>query len=358
LGDLQRLWRRIDKTSFVLNNVLLLALVAMGGYFSTQTSRFLQISNFQLILSNNAPLGVLCAVFALLVITGGVDLSVGSNIGLSGLITALAVTSWGFPNGLGIILGILAGAGVGVINGTFCGILRFNPIIVTLGMLGVIRGVALIIHEQDINGLSGVFNTVAYGKVVGVYVIVIIVAASFIIAAAFVALTPWGRYLYAIGLSREAAYLSALPVRALPFALYVATGAAAGLAGVLTSAQLDGGSAGSEGLTMELQALTIILLGGVAFAGGRGRLFGVFIAWVFLGTLEDGLILMNVTPFVQQVASGMALVLAAALDWLGIVIRPRLQLRREVATRLGAHSAARGPADANTTQQAGTGEPE
>src|SRR5437773_903295 len=107
LPDMRKLWRRANKADLILNNVLLLALILLGTYFTTQTPTFLQWSNVLLILSNNAPVGVLCAVFAILVLCGGVDLSVGSNVGLSGLITALAVTAWGVPNGVGFLIGIL-----------------------------------------------------------------------------------------------------------------------------------------------------------------------------------------------------------------------------------------------------------
>lgn len=323
----------VNKTDFVVNNVLLGALIIMGAYFTTQSSAFLEWSNFELILTNNAALGVLCAAFALLVIAGAVDLSVGSTVGLAGLVSALAVTSWGLPTGAAFLIGTLVGTGVGCINGFLCGVFLFNPIIVTLGMLGVLRGSALIVHEQDINGLGGVFGTVANGHVLGIDVLLIIAVAAFALSAAFVAFTPAGRHLYAIGLNREAAYLSALPVRALPFCLYVVTGTAAGLAGVLISARLDGATAGSQGLTMELQALTVILLGGIAFAGGRGTIFGALIAWLFLGTLQNGLTLMNVTPYVQEVASGMALVIAAGLDRLGALLSPRLRQTVEVDER-------------------------
>ena len=154
--------------------------------------------------------------------------------------------------------------------------------------------------------------------------------------SAFIRFTVWGRHIYAIGVNPQAAFLAALPVRGLPFALYIATGAAAGVAGVMLTARLDGASPGFLGLQMELQALTIILLGGVAFAGGRGRILGVATAWVFLAVRENGLTLLNVTPFVQLVAAGMALVFAASLDALGSAIVPRLQQRRRIAEQLEA----------------------
>ena len=333
---------RALRAEFVVNNILLLALVVMAVYFAPQSSAFFTTGNFKVVLTTDAAIAVLCAALTLLVIAGHVDLSVGSNIGFAGVMTALASLEWGLPDVLALLVGVGAGALVGASNGFLCGVLRFNPIIVTLGMLGLLRGLTLLIHQNELYGLGGSFQTIANRDLLGVPILLLFALAAFALAAAFIALTPWGRYIYAIGINPQAAFLSALPVRALPFALYVATGAAAGLAGVLITARLDGASPGSQGLQMELQALTIILLGGVAFAGGRGRVFGVLVAWVFLGTLQNGLTLMNVTPFVQLVASGLALVFAAALDRLRAYLTPRLEQRRRVAARSSGRDAAHG----------------
>jgi ribose/xylose/arabinose/galactoside ABC-type transport system permease subunit len=166
------------------------------------------------------------------------------------------------------------------------------------------------------------------------------VIVPFALGAIFIRVTPWGRHIYAIGANRQAAYLSGLPTRWLPFWLYVATGMAAGLTGILLTARLDGMTPGQTGLTLEIQVLTVVLLGGVAFAGGRGRLFGVLVAWLFLATLQDGLVLLNVAPAVQLVASGLALAFAAAIDMLGSWVTERMEARRRTELQL---SQARSP---------------
>lgn len=332
--DLTRLWAGAARTDLVLNNILIVALIALCAYFATQTGAFLKLSNFEIILTNNAPIAVLVAALALLVIAGHVDLSVGSTIAFSGTLTALAATEWGLSDAVSMAIGVLAGAAAGMVNGILCGLLRFNPIIVTLGMLSVLRGTSLLIHENELFGLGGAFTTVGTGDIAGVPILIVIALGAFLLAALFLGLTPWGRYVYAIGINPQASFLAALPVRALPFALYTLTGAGAGVAGVLLVARLDGASPGALGLQMELQALTIILLGGVAFTGGRGRILGVLTAWVFLGVLSNGLTLMNVTPYVQLLAAGLALVFAASLDALGAVLGPRMEQRRKVAQQL------------------------
>ncbi|WP_131114396.1 ABC transporter permease [Lichenihabitans psoromatis] len=318
----------------VVNNILLLALLVLVVYFGSHSSAFLTVSNFKVLLTNYAAIGIVAAVMALLVIAGQVDLSIGSNIAFSAMVTAIAMTAWHLPATIGILLGIGSGALIGLLNGILCAYLGFSPIIVTLGMLSVLRGTTLLINPIEVSGLGDVLFSVGNGETLGMPNLLIVVLCAFLLSAAFLSLTVWGRYVFAIGINPQAAFLAALPVRPVLLGLFVATGAAAGASGVVLAARLDGVSPGSLGLQMELQALTIILLGGVAFAGGRGRVLGVFTAWVFLGVLDNGLTLLNVPPFVQLVASGLALVFAASLDALGTFLGPRLEQRRRVAEQL------------------------
>lgn len=321
-------------TTFLINNILLGTLVALMIFFSYQSSAFLTVSNFTVILTNNAAIGVVVAAMAILLIAGHVDLSVGSNIAFSGMVSAIAITKFGMSPAQAILAGILTGALVGAINGFLCGILRFNPIIVTLGMLSLLRGITLLTNPTEVYGLGDTFFFIGNGRFLGVPILLWIVATCFVLSAVFISKTVWGRYVYAIGVNPHAAFLAALPVKRVLVSLYIATGAAAGLAGVLLASRLDGVSPGALGLQMELQALTIILLGGVAFTGGRGRIFGVVTAWVFLGVLGNGLTLLNVPPFIQLVASGLALVLAASLDALGTYMAPRMAQRSKIAEQL------------------------
>ncbi|MGE4250111.1 MAG: ABC transporter permease [Parvibaculaceae bacterium] len=317
------------------NTVLFLCLIGLVALFSTQSESFLTWSNFKIILTNDAAIGIVVAACTLLIIAGHIDLSVGSNMAFSGTLAALAVVHWGLPDGLAMAIGVMAGMTVGAVNGLLCALLRMNPIIVTLGMLSVLRGLILLVIPTDIYGLGDLFNYAGNGEIAGIPILLIAVALAFGAAAVFVGATVWGRHIYALGVNPQAAFFAGLPVRGLPFALYVLTGTAAGSAGVLLVARLDGSSPGSVGLQMELQVLTIILLGGVAFAGGTGRIVGVVTAWIFLGVLRNGLTLLNVTPYFQLVVSGLALVLAAAFDSVGSTLLPWLDRRRAVRLRLG-----------------------
>jgi ribose/xylose/arabinose/galactoside ABC-type transport system permease subunit len=320
---------------WLINNVLLMALILMVIYFTNKTDAFLDPGNFKVILQNNAILGVVAVAATFVIISGGVDLSIGSAVGLSGVITALAITTWDMSTGTSIVLGILTGTAVGAVNGLLCGFLGLNPVIVTLGMLGAVRGLTLLIHHDQVFGLNDTMLHLGTGEVAGLPIVAVIAVLVFIGGGVFLRMTTWGRYLFAIGTNRDAAYLAALPVRALPFAMYLFCGFASGVAGVLLAARLNGASPGQQGLNLELQALTVVLLGGVAFSGGRGRLSGVFIGWIFLGVLENGLTLTNVTPFVETLILGIALIFAASLDGFSTWLTPRLQDRNRVAAQLG-----------------------
>jgi len=217
----------------IVNNILLLALLILVLYFTLYSSAFLTISNFKVLLTNYAAIGVVAATMALLVIAGHVDLSVGSNIAFSGMITALGMTSWGMPAPIGILLGIGAGALIGMVNGILCAFLNFSAIIVTLGMLSVLRGATLLIHPIEVSGLGDTFFVVGNGSFMGVPILLIVVLAAFLLSAGFLSVTVWGRYVFAIGVNPQAAFLAALPVRGVLLGLYTATGAAAGASGVL-----------------------------------------------------------------------------------------------------------------------------
>jgi ribose/xylose/arabinose/galactoside ABC-type transport system permease subunit len=325
--------RRVRNVESVSTIVLLGALIMLCVYFTARSNRFLTIGNFKVIAANYSVIAVATVGMALLMISGPVDLSIGSTVGATGTLMALSINHWGWPAWLAIAFAIGLGAALGAGNGLLVAVFGLNPVIVTLGTQLLIRGALELVRDTPIFELGPTFHTIGSGQFLGVPIEALFAIGAFVVAGVFITFTPWGRHIYAIGINRQAAFLSALPVRALPFALYVATGAGAGLAGMLLAARLNGASPGDQGLTFELQALTAILLGGVAWAGGRGRLTGVFLALVFLGVLDNGLTLLNVSPFVQQVFRGLALIVAAGLDTMSGRLTGRLRFRAKVAAQ-------------------------
>ena len=310
------------------DNVIILTLLFAIVFFSLSTEHFLTLGNIRNIAINSAILAVVVVPSALLILSGHIDLSVGSTVGLTGVITALAVTGWGWPVPLAILAGLGVGGVVGTINGLLCSVLKFNPIVVTLGMLSAVRGTTLLITSASLFGLGPVFAGIGRGTVIGIPVLVWFAVIAFALGGVFLRLTPWGRHVYAIGVNTEAAFLAGISVRRLPFFLYLATGMAAGVGGLMAISRLDGAAPAQLGLTLELMVLTAVLVGGVAFAGGRGSLSGVFFAVLLLGVLQNGLVLMNVSTFVQKVAEGVLLVVAAGVDsfWVMLASRRRRRL--------------------------------
>jgi ribose/xylose/arabinose/galactoside ABC-type transport system permease subunit len=322
------------RAQVILANILLIGLILLCVFFTIKSPQFLTWPNIKILLVNDAPIGVLSVVFAMLVIAGYLDMSVGSIAALGALVCSLAVINWGMSPAVAIALGLLVGVGIGAINGYLCAVRGLNAFVVTLGMQSVIRGATLLIHQNQLFGLGGFFQSIAGGSFLGLPVLIWFLIVAFAVGGVFISLMPGGRHLYAIGANRQAAYLSGLSVRRLPFLIFVVTGAVAAFVGVLMASRLDGMTPGQHGLGLELQVLTIVLLGGVSFAGGRGRLFGVFVAFLFLSVLQDGLVIVNASPYVQMVASGAALVLAAGIDVLGITLTARLQARRRTEVQI------------------------
>jgi len=294
-------------------NGLFFALAAMIAFFSLASERFFTSQNASVILLQVAVVGIVAVPGAMLVLAGFVDLSVGAVAVLSSVIFGQAMQA---ELGLApsLVFGLATGVAWGVLNGYLIAYLDFSPIIVTLGGLAGARGVSeLITHGFTVFGFGDTFAVLGNGTLLRVPVPVWIFAVILIVGLHIWFHTPWGRHMTAIGGAREAAKALGIKWRAIAFWLYVGSGAATAVGGLIVTSELDGASV-SIGIGMELDVLTAILLGGVAFTGGRGSLFGVLFGVLFIGTLSNGLIQINVSPYFQNVAVGMALVFAAGLD--------------------------------------------
>lgn len=315
---------------FIAQNALFGGLIVMMIIFATQSSVFLTTGNLRDVAVQVSILGIVAVTSAILLLAGGVDLSIGATLAMGAVVTGKLITV-GWDPVAASLMGVLAGGGIGVVNGFLCAYLRFSPIVVTLGMLTAVRGAAYFVERNPTSGFGDSFGWLGRGTVVGVPVLILIAAGTFIVGGIFLRLMPWGRHVYAIGVNPEAAYLSGVRVRLVPFLLYVATGLSAGLGGVLLASRLNTASPATLGIGFELDVLTAVLLGGVAFGGGRGSLFGVLVGVIFLGILANGLVLMNVFPFVQLLVKGLALVGAAGLDALGTRVDERSRYRRALS---------------------------
>lgn len=301
--------------SLVRKNVLFIGLIALVIVFQSLSGVFLSVGNIRGILLDLSILIIVSVPAALLLIAGYVDFSVGSVVGLSGVMAGLMMNQAHLPVMVALAVALGSALLVGALNGVLVTIMRFSPIIVTLGTLSLVGGITLGVGAIPTVGYPEGFQNIGAAQVLGIPVPVVLAAVVFMVGVLVVWRLPVGRHIYAIGSNREAAYLSALRIRAIPFTLYVLTALAAGLGGIITAARLNTASA-STGTGFELVLLTALLLGGVSFLGGSGTLFGVIVGVLFLGVLQNGLVILGAPSSVQQAATGVVLLVAAGLNYL------------------------------------------
>lgn len=319
-----------DPVEIALRSALFIGLAALIALFTWRTNLFFTAGNMRSIALSVAVLLIVAVPQALLVIMGYVDLSVGSIVGLAGVGTGMLIVNHGVDWQSAIVAGLAIGTLAGLFNGALVAYTKLSPIIVTLGTLQLFRGTAQFLQDSPPAGFGSGMALLGRGLYLGVPMAVWIAFTVLLVGAFLLYGTPSGRYIYAIGVNLEAAYLSGVPVKRLPLWAYAATGAAAGLGGILLAARLDSAPPGTLGVGFELDVLTAVLLGGVAFSGGRGTIFGVLLGVIFLGVLRNGMTLMNVPYYYQAMATGLALIVGAGLDELsqksdilrGILSRP------------------------------------
>lgn len=293
---------------------LLIALALLVAYLSARTDTFFSTANFMNIGQAIAIIGVLAAMQTVVIVSGGLDISVGSAAGLASISAALLVSHTGSA-ALGIFGGLGAGLAAGLINAIAITVFRVNPVIATLATLSGFKGIAyLLSNGSAVSVTDATFNTIGSGRVAGIPVPVLILAAVALALHVLLRYTDIGRNIYALGGNPVAARLSGIPLDRYRIGIYAASGLVAGIAGiVLTGKTLSGQPAsGSEGL--ELEAITGALLGGAALAGGKGTIMGTVLAVLLLGTLTNGMILLNIQSFWQLVAKGLLLVVAVVIQ--------------------------------------------
>jgi ribose transport system permease protein len=294
-------------------NGLFFALVLLVAFFATRSERYLTPTNLHIIFLQVAVVGIIAVPGAMLIMAGYVDLAIGSIAVLAGVVLGELITvGWSaFP---AAVAALLVGLGWGLTTGYLVAYLGFSPVVVTLGGLAGARGVAEILSKGFTKyGFGDGFARLGNGEFLGIDTPVWIFAMVFLGGAYAWYQTPLGRHTIAIGAERNAAHSLGVATKRIPFLLYGASGLAAALGGLIVASQLDASSL-SIGINLELSVLSAILLGGVSFTGGRGSLFGVLLGVLFIGALDNGLIQMNVGPYFQRAAVGLALVLAAGLD--------------------------------------------
>lgn len=289
---------------------LMLVLVFLGLSFASEF--FLTSRNLANVGRQISVVGIVSLGQALVIIAGGIDLSVGSIIGLSAVLAALATATTGSPL-LGLITALAVGTLVGAVNGLLVTRARINPFITTLGTLSVARGAALLATNGSPVRFDNWVAWLGYGRIAGVPVQFILLVVLFLAVWFFAARTRWGRNIYAVGDNARAARLAGVDVKGTRVAVFVICGALAGLGGLLLGGMLTNANP-SLGLGYELDVIAAVILGGVAMSGGRGSIPGVVVGAALMGLLRNAFVLLNVSGYWQTITIGLVVILAVGAD--------------------------------------------
>ncbi|MGH6944889.1 MAG: ABC transporter permease [Geminicoccaceae bacterium] len=292
----------------------LAVLVLLSAAMSVLSPYFLSISNFLNILLATSVIGVLAIGATFVICAAGIDLSLGSVLGFAGVVGALSANALGMPWPLALLAALLAGALCGAINGLLVTRARIPAFIVTLGMLGIARGAALVLtNGVPVYGLPAPILFLGQGRPFGIPSPIFVFIGVALIAHYVLAATRFGRYTLVIGDNEAAARATGIHVDAHRLKLYTLSGLMAGIAGILFMARVNSGDP-TAGLNYELTAITAAIIGGTNLFGGRGSVLGTLIGALIMGVLQNGLNLMAVQSFYQQMAIGTVLILAVWLD--------------------------------------------
>nr|WP_040261054.1 ribose ABC transporter permease [Pseudomonas massiliensis] len=273
------------------------------------SDNFLTAANLENIVRQVSINAIIAVGMTCVILTAGIDLSVGPVMALSGTLSAGLLVA-GVPAPLAIGAGLAVGAAFGLGNGILVAYLQMPPIIVTLATMGIARGLGLLYTDgYPISGLPEWFAFFGRGKVLGVQVPILIMLATYLLAWVMLQHTRIGRYLYAIGGNEEAVRLSGIRAARFKLLVYAISGFTAALAGLVLSSRLMSGQP-NAGASFELDAIAAVVLGGASIAGGRGVILGTLVGAMLLGVLNNGLNMLGVSPYVQSVIKGAIILLA------------------------------------------------
>ncbi|SNY96981.1 ABC transporter permease [Halomonas sp. hl-4] len=320
----------IDVANLLLEGRAFLALLVIIAVFSMLSANYFTVGNFLTMSSHVAVFGLLGIGMLFVILTGGIDLSVGSTMAFCGVFAGMLLEGVEieflnlavFPSvWVVVVLTCLLGAFVGAINGVLVAYFKVPAFVATLGMLYVARGAALLLTDgltfNDLDGEPELGNTgfewLGFNKLMGIPVGVIILFVVALVCIIVLSRTPYGRWIYSTGGNARAAELSGVPVNRVKLSVYIISGICAALAGVVLASQLT--SAGpTAGTTYELTAIAAVVIGGASLMGGRGSIRNTLLGAFVIGFLSDGLVIIGVSAYWQMVFTGSVIVLAVMLN--------------------------------------------
>lgn len=295
---------------------ILVALVVLMVLLSLATDNFLSSYNMSVVARQAAFVGLVALGQTLVLMVGGIDLSVGAAAGLSAMIGSIALTQWGVHPYLVIPFTMAFGMALGLINGIFVAGLRLNPFIVTLATWEIFAGMTLVITEgYPIRPLGEQFGFFGKGTILGVPVPVVLFIVAGLVLIWMLRQTRFGRNIYAVGGNHDAAVLAGIRVRRVEFLAYGLAGMFAALAGILYASRMDAGQP-SVGEGWLMGAITAAILGGTSLRGGQGSIIGTMLGALLLAVLASGTVMMNVSGFWERVIVGCVVLVAVLVDLL------------------------------------------
>jgi len=288
---------------------LILLLVVL----SILSPNFLTETNLSSVVRQTAVINIMALGMTMIIIAGGIDLSVGSILAFGGLMGTMALEK-GSSIPVGVLIGIIAGMFWGFVNGLLTTKLKINPFIVTLGTLGIVRGVTLIISNGlPVHNIPQSFSYLGEGTLAGVPFVLWILLICAVLVHIILEHTKVGRYAFAIGSNPDAAFYAGIPVAFHTTAVYALSGMLTGLAGMIEASRLMTGQP-TAGQGYELQAIAAVVIGGGSLRGGEGTVTGTLVGAFIMGLLSNGSDLLGISPYVQQAIIGAVIILAVFLD--------------------------------------------
>ncbi len=292
----------------------LFGLILIVCVFSYLSPYFFTTRNIVDIFSQISEVGIMAVGSALVIITGGIDLSVGAVLAVSLMITAWLFRDYHVVFPVAMLAGLGVGAFIGFLNGILATYGRIQPFVATLATMSACSGIALFItNGSPITGFPDFFTALTSTHVFGIPLETIILISVYLVAAFWLRFRPGGRALYALGGNEEVARLSGLDVQRIKVGVYVIAGLLAALAGLIVGSRLDSAQP-TAGLSDLLSVIAVVVIGGASLSGGSGGMLGTFIGLPIIGVLQNGMALINVSPDLQPVVIGMAIILAVMTD--------------------------------------------
>ena len=290
---------------------LTLAVLFIG--LAIASPHFLTAVNLASVVRQTAVINIMALGMTLIIVSGGIDLSVGAILAMSGLLGTMAMEN-GQPIAPGIFIGLVTGAFWGLVNGFLTTRLKINPFIVTLGTLGIVRGLTLIISNGlPVHQIPREFSFLGEGNVLGVPFVLWILLTCALLMHFIMERTKLGRYAFAIGSNPDAAWYAGIPVNFHTTAVYAIGGLLTGLAGMIEASRLMTGQP-TAGQGYELQAIAAVVIGGGSLRGGEGSVVGTLVGAFIMGLLANGSDLLGISPYLQQAIIGAVIIAAVSFD--------------------------------------------